>query len=256
MNHPARMIVTDLDGTLLQSDKRISDYTAEILGRCREKGHKLVFATARPLRAVRLYADSIPLDAMIIHGGSIVYANDTELFRYGIPAEMARNILLSLRRDYPGARLCAEINDTLYANYTVPIEWNHTEAVFTDFTDLPERMVEKILIHVSSMEEMADLVRYLPGDLYIEITERTLALVMNREATKLKGVQALCRHFGIALEQVVAFGDDYNDMGMLKGCGLGVAMGNALDEVKAVADETCGTNDEDGVARWLAGRLL
>ena len=62
-------------------------------------------------------------------------------------------------------------------------------------------------------------------------------------------------HFHISQEQIVAFGDDYNDIDMLQSCGIGVAVGNALEEVKRSADRVCGSNDEDGVAHWLSENL-
>ena len=57
------------------------------------------------------------------------------------------------------------------------------------------------------------------------------------------------------MPEVVAFGDDLNDVDMLRGCGTGVAMANALDEVKLAADEVCGGNDEDGVAKWIEANM-
>ena len=61
---------------------------------------------------------------------------------------------------------------------------------------------------------------------------------------------------GIAVENIAAFGDDTNDIGMLRAAGIGVAMQNAISEVKAAADEICGECDEDGVAVWLEANAL
>jgi len=72
-----------------------------------------------------------------------------------------------------------------------------------------------------------------------------------KEATKENAIKMFCKISGLALEDVIAFGDDLPDIGMLKLCGTGVAMGNALAEVKAAADVVIGTNDEDGIAAYL-----
>ena len=80
--------------------------------------------------------------------------------------------------------------------------------------------------------------------------------ISHRGATKLGAITQSAKQLGYDLRSVVAFGDDYTDLEMLRGCGIGIAMGNAIDEVKAVADEICGTNEEDGVARWLDQHLL
>ena len=73
----------------------------------------------------------------------------------------------------------------------------------------------------------------------------------SHKATKENAIQALCSHMKLSAQKIAAFGDDFNDIGMLKLCGKGIAMQNAIAEVKAAADETCPANQEDGVARWI-----
>ena len=74
-------------------------------------------------------------------------------------------------------------------------------------------------------------------------------------ATKEKAIDALCKHLELSPLQIAAFGDDFNDIGMLKLCGKGIAMSNAIDEVKAIADKICLSNEEDGVAKCIAKML-
>ena len=69
------------------------------------------------------------------------------------------------------------------------------------------------------------------------------------------GIRLIAEKHGISLDQVAAFGDDYNDIEMLGACGIGIAVENALDEVKAAAAQICGSNESDGVARWLEENL-
>ena len=73
----------------------------------------------------------------------------------------------------------------------------------------------------------------------------------HKNANKLCAVTATAEALAIPMEQVAAFGDDYIDLEMLRGCGFGVAMGNAIPEVRAAAKFVCDTNDNDGVAKWL-----
>ena len=80
--------------------------------------------------------------------------------------------------------------------------------------------------------------------------------MMNRKATKLNGIRLLAERYGIGLSETAAFGDDYNDIDMLSACGKGVAVENALPEVKAAANEVCGSSEEDGVARWIWDNVL
>ena len=255
MNH-IRMIVTDLDRTLLRSDKTISAYTANVLCRCQDHGIKVVFATARPKRTVKHFLNDIKADAIILHNGAVVHIGDDVFCHCGIDHERTRHILLSISKDYPAATLSVEIDDVFYANFDVSSVWNYTKAVLTDFTDLPEKPADKIIVGVSSMDDIARYSDYLPNDLYMEMNDGQLGLIMHQDATKIRAVKILAEHYGHSLSEAVAFGDDFNDLEMIRGCGIGVAMENALDEVKFVADFICANNDNDGVAKWIEKHVL
>jgi len=251
-----KMIVTDLDRTLLRTDKTISNYTANILRRCRERGIKLAFATARPRRTVVHFLGDFATDALILHNGAVVTAGDKVLSSYGIGAETCRRILHSISRDYPDTTLSAEINDLNYSNFDMKQTWPYDNGVISDFTDLPNHPADKITIGVSSHAGIDRYAAYLPGDLYIQMCDGKLGLIMHKSATKWAGIQDVSAHFGIPTAQAVAFGDDYNDITMLQGCGTGIAVANAIDEAKAAADFICASNDDDGVAKWLEANLL
>jgi len=79
---------------------------------------------------------------------------------------------------------------------------------------------------------------------------------MHKDATKSKAAASLVQFWDIASSEILAFGDDLNDIDMLSYAGIGVAMGNALDEVKAAANYICLSNDEDGVAHWIEEFIL
>ena len=251
-----KMIVTDLDRTLLCSDKTISDYSSVVLKRCRERGIKIVFATARPKRTVNQFMNDIPADALIVHNGAVIYADEKLLGNHGIESDIKDNILLSLSKDFPDATLSVEIDDVLYANFDVSTVWKYTSAVRSNFTDLPSKAADKIIVGVSSVEDMECFSKYLTDDLYIEMSDGKLGLIMSRKATKWEAVKIVADHFNISTNEVATFGDDYNDISMIRECGVGVAVANAIDEVKAVANYFCDTNDNDGVAKWIEENIL
>lgn len=253
---PVKMIVTDLDRTLLRKDKTISDYTANVLNRCRERGIKVVFATARPKRTVNHFFGSIPADAVILHNGAVIYVNDSLFNHCGIASDIKNSILLSINRDYPSTTLSVEIDDVFYANFDVSTIWNYTQAIRSDFTDLPDKPADKIIVGVKSMDDIERFSKYLPDDLYIEMNENKLGLIMHKDATKQAAIKVIADYFGCAFSDIVAFGDDYNDIGMLRECGISVAVANALNEAKTAANYVCDSNDNDGVARWLEGYVL
>jgi len=254
-----KMIVTDLDNTLLRSDKTISAYTKSVFARLRERGIKIVFATARPKRTINHFMDDIPADAVIVHNGAVIYSAEKLIGHYGIAADIRDNILTAISRDYPNLRLSVEIDDELYSNFDVSSVWNDVQAVQTDLTNpfnLPNKPADKIIIEISSMEDIESFKKYIPANLYIEMCDGRLGLIMSRNATKYKATEIVAEHFGISVDETCAFGDDYNDIPMIKGCGIGVAVENALDEVKTVADYICDISDNDGVAKWIEERVI
>ncbi|MDR3120120.1 MAG: HAD family hydrolase [Clostridiales bacterium] len=252
-----KLIITDLDNTLLRRDKTISEYTANVLGRCRERGILIAFATARPKRAVFEYIDildKVRFDAMAFHNGAVIYCEGKAAAHYGIPHKTAKTLAVEFAR--LGLDVGVEIDDRNYANYDPSAEWSGMQYVLTDFASLPEKPADKIIIRKPSKADIEKIQFVMPPDLYVEMNEGVLGLIMSREATKQNATRFLTEKYGVSLAEAAAFGDDLNDVEMLRACGVGVAVANALDEVKAAADDVCGDCDEDGVARWLEENVL
>lgn len=252
-----RMVATDLDRTLLRKDRTLSEYTVAVFRRCREKGLKIAFATSRPMSAVVNFdfCTRIAPDAATYHGGAAVYAGGVRVERNGIPPETVHRILSSAYREM-GVKLAVEVDNKFYGNF-VPLDmWPNIEVNLIDFDDLPMIPADKIVFTDLRPAVIESISRILPEGLYLETSEDKIGMIMNRNATKAKGVARIAEYFGIALSDIVAFGDDYNDIGMLRECGVGVAVANGIDEAKAAADEVCEDNDSDGVAKWLDKNIL
>jgi len=250
-----KMIVTDLDGTLLRSDKTVSAYTVSVLEQCRKRGIKVVFATARPPRAVEQINAEIKTDACIYHNGAIITAGDTPFQKLGIDCETARELLGKIEID-ENRKIAIEIDDTLYANFDTSTVWPGVGMILTDFSDLPEKPIDKIIFITADRSEISEIEKYLNSTLYWEISENRVLMIMNKLARKINAVGELTEHFGISLSDVAAFGDDHNDIEMLEKCGMGVAMENAINEAKTAANFVGCGNDEDGVAKWIESNVL
>ncbi len=127
-----------------------------------------------------------------------------------------------------------------------------------DFTDLPGIDADKIIIELNGADEYDEIMSLIGDDVYGLLSDRgTLCLVMNRNASKLNAVKRLTEQMGIAASEVAVFGDDYNDLEMIKYFGLGVAMANAIDDVRQAADAvTAFSNNEDGAARFIEEHIL
>lgn len=251
-----KSIIVDLDRTLLRTDKTISGYTLQVLQKCHEKGLLLMVATARPERAITMYHEQVNFDAMtVMNGADVVFPGKCSGNRQGneIPRKSAEEILQSLC-ELPNIILSLECGNEVYANIEIP-EWN--AIVFTEFPKLPtEGPIYKILASREN-ENIGSLVdTMLTEDTYCTVAGNNLVQIMNKNATKWNGIQMMLAACGIALEQAVYFGDDNDDIEPLKNCGIGVAVANAIDAVKAAADEVAESNDADGVAKWIERKLL
>ncbi len=249
------MVVTDLDGTLLRKDKTISEYTASIFRRCSDRDIKIIFATARPIRAVKVLDIKIKSDACIYHNGAVVTVGDVIFRETGIKHITAK-ALLDKARQFTDMRMALEINDALHANFDASTIWPGVNTTLTNFSDLPELPADKIIFITAKSNEIYEIEKLLDDTLYWEISENEVLMVMNKNARKLNAINDIANHFGISLCEIAAFGDDYNDIEMLRECGQGVAVENAINEAKVVADFICLNNNEDGVAKWIEDYIL
>lgn len=250
-----RMVVTDLDSTLLRRDKTVSPFTLETLAELRRRGIIFAVATARPLRSVTRPMPWLHFDAGTFHNGAVSYAGQKLLRRTGISEPL--KLIRAIQHELPETRLCTEINDIIYANFDTHGLWPNEECTLTpDFAEIEGLIADKIIFECTSLEDMRRYEHFLPPELYMQLSEHVIAMIIHREATKVNGIRAIADHYGISMDQIVAFGDDYNDIGMLQACGTGIAVANALPDVRAAADHIALSNEEDGEARWIAENLL
>ena len=247
------MIVTDLDGTLLRDDKTVSEYTVSVLKRCREIGTKTVFATGRGGSAEWIAPGEL-FDAKITMNGSRARIGDEVVYNKLAPWKSAQKVLLAC--DARGMKTASQLYGTDYSNFNVTEEWpwitNFIEVHFENH----ELDAEKIYAVPRNQEDVDAIRESLPDDLYLVVSNDGLAMVMHRDATKSKAAAALAERWGISQKEIAAFGDDLNDIDLLEYAGIGVAMANALPEVLSVADEICGSNEDDGMAKWIEENIL
>ena len=246
-----KMIVTDLDGTLLRTDKTMSEQTKIALSKCRRSGIKAVYATGRGGSSDRV-APAELFDGRITMNGAVAKSGDTIIHDCLIPFKIARPLLLAC--DERGMKITSEISGMHYSNFNVSELWaDIANYKMVDFAQ-HDKDAEKIYIPNPSQEDKSFIQRFLPYELYFVETADIngfLGQIMHKEATKAKAITALAQYWDISQSEIVAFGDDYNDIEMLCDCGIGVAVANAIDEVKAVANQICDTNENNGVAKWL-----
>lgn len=159
---------------------------------------------------------------------------------------------------YPKASIAVESDDVLYSNFNVEHLWPGTDYIITEayFAELEGKKADKVIIEVTSLEDMEKYKEFLTDDLYIQLSENKIGMIMKKNATKSNGIIFLAQSYGINIDDVICFGDDYNDIDMLTLCGTGICMANGVQKAKDVADVLCDTNENDGVAKWIKENIL
>lgn len=247
-----KAIITDLDRTLLRTDKTISEYTHTILKKCHERGILLMAATARPERTVLTYQKQIGFEAITtLNGARIILPHG--MIENGILTSSVERIIKKVI-EIPDVVLSLETGNGLFSNTDLP-EWSVT--AFDGFPALPtESIIYKILLSVKESNIQKEISMALTSDTYMTVAEGKLIQIMSTEATKWNGIKAMLEAAGVKQDEAVYFGDDNDDIEPIMKCGVGVAVSNGIDKVLDAADFITETNDMDGVARYIEKNLL
>ena len=248
---PIKAVVVDLDNTLLHTDKSLSEYTVAVLKKCKAQGIKMMVATARPYRTATSYFERVGFDAIAVSNGARIFCG-SRVVDHRISTDSAVKLLRGLKT-CEEIRITVETGACAYSNK--PLEYYET-VVTEDLAGVAEREgALKILVHKDWEEVPAIVEKVLPEDLYATFSGEYLIQIMDKRATKWNGVKAMLEGLRISPKATAYFGDDHDDVEPIRRCGIGVAMANAIEEAKAVADFVACGNDEDGVARFLETRI-
>jgi 5-amino-6-(5-phospho-D-ribitylamino)uracil phosphatase len=239
----------DLDDTIVRSDGTISDRTLEALWRWEESGRHVVIATGRPPRSTRKIPAKLHHLPWICYNGAVIHHGEEILYEDMIAGEHARQIVQSILAVAPDCRLGLEIADVLYVNQ--PLDRPDVRHV-ADLLSVATQPAAKVLLSLEQYNAVQPLLAALPETTKVLLSEKyNLAQIMPYTSSKERALIHLVEGWGLTMQHVVAFGDDTNDVEMIAAAGIGVAMDNAVPEVKAVADRVTASNDEDGVALVL-----
>ncbi len=250
------IVFLDLDGTILRSDKSISPHTKDVLARCREKGIRIAVATARSETAAKRYTDILQPDLIISNGGALVRQGETAVHQCMLSAEASNDIVATVMRSRDLISVSVETEKGYYATWGEPNSPDYAHAIHYDF-EIPLGLTTyKITAELKAADLAEKLAMEYPECGMMKFSDGQWYRFAHRDASKMNGVRAAARFFGLDIAQAAAFGDDYNDIDMIEGCGFGIAMGNAIGAVKAAADGVCDLNDRDGVATWLEENIF
>lgn len=264
-----KLIAVDLDGTLLDESKRISERCLEDIRRLKEKGKKIVLATGRPMRGILPYLELLNLfeenDYAVIYNGAMVQSTREDKILYDMPISLdCYKELYDLSRQL-GTDIHALIKDGVltprFNPYTeVESSFNHIPVIVGPVDEVDESTKIIKVLMVSDQKKLDSIVPLIPEwvkEKYSIVRSAPIFLeFLNKKATKGIGVSIVAKELGIRPEEVICVGDAGNDIDMIKYAGLGVAMGNATEDAKAAADYITLTNEEDGVAHVIEKFML
>lgn len=261
------LIASDVDGTLLDDDEKITARTRDAVHAAVASGAQFVLATGRPPRWVRPVVDALGFAPMAVcANGAVIYdpATDRIISARTLSADALGELAEVATRVIDGAGLAVErVGNSAHDAATPQFvsspgyehAWLNPDNTEVSIEDLLSAPAVKLLIRKAgarSSDMAAVLAKHvgLEGDITYS-TNNGLIEIVPLGISKATGVEELARPLGITAESVVAFGDMPNDVPMLHWAGLGVAMGNAHPDAVAAADEVTASNIEDGVARVL-----
>ena len=260
-----QLIAMDLDGTLNNDQKIITEKTKTALMAAQERGIRLALASARPSPGLFKERDILRLQdhqgiLMSYNGGRIVdAATGKVLFETSMDLDQTKQVLRRLE-ELPVTPILDDGVQFYVADkngYKVDYECKNNQMTCTEVGNLADFLTFapiKILMSVQPEElpqVQQQIAAFLPEDLTVVQTAAFYLEVIPKIINKGQGIRDICTVLGIAPAQVISFGDAANDIPMLREAGMGVAMGNAADAVKAAADMVTLSNNDDGIAAAL-----
>ena len=264
--HLPKAIAIDLDGTLLNSRLKVSDRNRSALQNCIEKKIPVIIATSRPVRSVRRHLLGEELTqrcSLVLMNGALAFGTPplSGSYREALPVGIAREVIDYALDFDPHIRITIEIDGYDFgANWTADASslWKATPDMIVSIDDALTRNPCKIALGGG---DIAMLGKRLEGRFGNSLSivwakiENPLINITSLAATKPAALHRLLEPHGISLDNVIAFGDDFPDIEMLRSCGISVAMANAFPEVTAICPYQTAGNDEDGVALVLEKML-
>lgn len=269
-----KMVCIDMDGTLLSSRKKISEESKNAIKKVHDKGVEIVVTTGRIYNNAEYYSNLLGVKSPVIAAnGAIVKSKVDSKILYENPIKIEECIKLidllyemkllfhfyttdgifcnnALTRFATKAYMTKQVgHESLKINYHV-IKSKEKWKEF--FKENKNKITKCIIFSISpdTIVKCKEKLRALEGIVYFGAGKRSIE-VNNRGVSKGNAVRALAQKYGIKREEIICIGDNENDLSMIEYAGVGIAMGNAIDSVKEIADYITSSNDDNGVAKAL-----
>lgn len=257
-----RLVAIDLDGTLLNDSKQVSDRTVDALCGLPERGVRVVIASARPPRSVRHIYRQLKLDTwQINYNGAMIWDEAARRIAFHQPmgGDVVRPIIDHARALFPDVLVSCEAEDRWLTDRLDPQHTTETGRLFmpdriAPIAELCAQPVTKLLL--LGPEEMISRLAAIVAEEHPEVavvrSDPDLIQIMDRAVNKGTALRLVAKRYEIPLNEVMAIGDAVNDIPMLESAGVAIAMDNAKPEVKRIAAWVAPSNNDHGVHAALA----
>lgn len=265
-----KLIAVDVDGTLVNSEGVITEKTREALIAASKAGHEVMIVSGRPTYGIRKQALALEFDK---YGGVLSAYNGGQLYDF-----KEGKILADHPMDYDLAMEILELTKSLDLEIMIP----HGELIYTDDDQkfYPRRESGMLDMEVKEISDIRDSLDFAPNKILFardpekldepcaklkeafgDRTEQVKSArffyeVMPKDLSKGASIIEACKIFGIDSKDIIVFGDEMNDISMFEVAGTGVAMANAVEPIKKLADYVTKSNNEDGIAYYLENFVL
>ncbi|MFR9071100.1 sugar-phosphatase [Paraclostridium tenue] len=267
-----KLIALDIDGTLLNSKKEVTKEVFDAIQMAKKKGVKVVLSTGRPLPGVQSLLKELKLNNE---------ENYVVTFNGGLVQEISsQDVISNIEMSYEDFNI---IYNELSKKHNVKIHINTPDSVVVPYKDAPKYSIHEANLNnipvicmdeseinedltfckvmlIDEPEIIDNIITKIPKDFHDKYTIVRSAPFflefLNKKVNKGSGLQALCNKLNIDPCEVIAVGDEENDRHMIEFAGLGVAMGNARDSIKEIANYITDSNDNHGVAKVISEFIL
>ncbi|MBA9025212.1 MULTISPECIES: Cof-type HAD-IIB family hydrolase [Bacillaceae] len=262
------LIVLDLDGTLLTNEKNITNRTKRTLAKLKDDGHEVMIATGRPYRSSEPYYRELDLQTPIVNfNGAFVHHPKNSAFgafHSPLDIEVAKEIVEAVQ-NFTYHNIIAEVRDDVFFHYHDEklidiLQMGSTNITTGDLRNFLSVPPTSMLIHTE--QQYVDMIRKHLSDVHAEVIDHRrwadpfhVIEIVRTGLNKAVGLDRVSKYLDIPKNRIIAFGDEDNDIEMIEYAGTGVAMGNAINDLKTLANATTLTNEEDGIAVFLEERF-
>ena len=236
------LMIFDLDGTLLTSQKDIAKETKEAIWRCKQNGYRIAYITGRGTIKTKKFVKDLPCDAYACNNGSRIFCEDQLIQCNCIEFKLGKEIL---QKECANKEFFVVMEPLKYLNYDDE-KIDNKDYFKTDIEHLPNHPIDMI-----SVKDAQGICFQAYDEIQAKKSGKSELMINHKNATKANALMVILNYFQIKRENVIAFGDDYSDLEVFQNTGKSVAMENAIPELKQIATYITNDNNSNGIANFI-----